>query len=87
VAGSNRTSSHPSNAHVHSSKRKKRVLLISHYHPELIRGGAQQCCYELFQGLKQEADIEPFFVSWTHGKYTVVLNQGGCITGFFGREN
>ena len=31
---------------------RPRVLLISLFHPELMRGGAQQICYELFEGLK-----------------------------------
>jgi len=30
-----------------------KVLLISLFHPELVRGGAQQICYELFEGLKE----------------------------------
>ena len=29
-----------------------KVLLVSLFHPELVRGGAQQICYELFEGLK-----------------------------------
>ena len=35
-----------------------KVLLISTFHPELVRGGAQQVCYELFQGLKAHKGIE-----------------------------
>ena len=35
-----------------------KVLLISLFHPELIRGGAQQVCYELFRGLQQRPDVE-----------------------------
>jgi hypothetical protein len=31
-----------------------KVLLISVYHPELVRGGAQQICYELFKGLQSQ---------------------------------
>jgi glycosyltransferase involved in cell wall biosynthesis len=67
--------------------RKKRVLLVSHYHPELIRGGGQQCCYELFQGLKEEPDIEPFFLAATDDTYPALYKPGACITGFDGRPN
>jgi glycosyltransferase involved in cell wall biosynthesis len=70
-----------------SGTRKKRVLLISHYHPELVRGGGQQCCYELFQGLKQEPDIETFFLAGTDDSYPVLYKPGACITGFDGRPN
>ena len=35
-----------------------KVLLVSIFHPEIVRGGAQQICYELFQGLKERDDIE-----------------------------
>jgi glycosyltransferase involved in cell wall biosynthesis len=66
---------------------RKRVLLVSHYHPELIRGGGQQCCYELFQGLKAEADIQPFFLAGTDDSYPALYKLGACITGFDGREN
>ena len=34
-----------------------KVLLISIFHPEIVRGGAQQVCYELFQGLKERDDV------------------------------
>ena len=30
-----------------------KVLLLSLHHPELVRGGAQQVAYELFEGLKE----------------------------------
>jgi len=87
VAGSNRTSAQPGVEQAPPGVRKTRVLLISHYHPELIRGGAQQCCYELFQGLKEEADVEPFFLAATDDSYPALFKPGACITGFDGREN
>ena len=34
-----------------------KVLLLSLFHPELVRGGAQQICYELFEGLKAQPGI------------------------------
>ena len=38
--------------------RPMKVLLVSLFHPELVRGGAQQICYELFQGLREMDDVE-----------------------------
>jgi glycosyltransferase involved in cell wall biosynthesis len=70
-----------------SGARKTRVLLISHYHPELIRGGGQQCCYELFQGLREEPDVEAFLLAATDNTYPALYKPGACITGFDGREN
>lgn len=67
--------------------RKLKVLLISVRHPELVRGGGQLCCYELFHGLKEEPDIEPFFLAPTDDKYPALYQPGACITGFDGREN
>jgi len=67
--------------------RRKRVLLVSLYHPELVRGGAQLCCYELFKGLEQEADIEPFFLAASDRSYPALFKPGACITGFDGRKN
>jgi glycosyltransferase involved in cell wall biosynthesis len=87
MAVSDRSSGQPAIAPEPPGVRKTRVLLISHYHPELIRGGAQQCCYELFQGLKEEADVEPFFLAATDDSYPALYKQGACITGFDGRQN
>ena len=84
---SKQTSARPSVDRSPSRRRKIRVLLVSHYHPELIRGGGQQCCYELFQGLKEEADVEPFFLAATDDSYPALYKPGACITGFDGREN
>jgi glycosyltransferase involved in cell wall biosynthesis len=87
VAVSNPTSAQPRNESAPSRAQKKRVLLISHCHPELLRGGAQQVCYELFQGLQEEADVEPFHLAATDHSYPALYKQGACITGFDGREN
>jgi hypothetical protein len=38
---------------------KKTVLLVSFFHPELVRGGAQQVCYELFEGLRDDPEYRP----------------------------
>jgi len=66
---------------------KKRVLLVSLYHPELVRGGGQLCCYELFQGLKEHPDLEPYFLAGNDQSYPALFKPGACITGFDGREN
>jgi glycosyltransferase involved in cell wall biosynthesis len=87
VPVSNRGSAQPGNGLAPSGGRKTRVLVVSHYHPELMRGGAQQCSYELFLGLKEEADIEPFFLAATDDSYPALYKPGACITGFDGRKN
>jgi glycosyltransferase involved in cell wall biosynthesis len=69
-------------------ERKMKVLLVSLAHPELLRGGAQQSCYELFLGLSAEPDIEAFFLAATdEAKYPALYKPGACITGFDGRKN
>jgi glycosyltransferase involved in cell wall biosynthesis len=66
---------------------RQKVLLVSLFHPELLRGGAQQICYELFEGLKEEADLETtLLASVTHDRYPALFKSGARITGFDGRE-
>src|SRR5581483_2116314 len=55
---------------------KKRVLLVSLYHPELVRGGGQLCCYELFQGLKEHPDLEPYFLAGNDQSYPALFKPG-----------
>jgi glycosyltransferase involved in cell wall biosynthesis len=64
-----------------------KVLLVSLHHPELMRGGAQQICYELFQGLQKEPGIEPILLASTDAAYPALYKPGACITGFDGRHN
>jgi glycosyltransferase involved in cell wall biosynthesis len=65
-----------------------KVLLISLLHPELMRGGAQQACYELFLGLNAEPDAEAFFLAATEpNSYPALYKPGARITGFDGRRN
>jgi len=67
---------------------RTKVLLVSHFHPELMRGGAQQSCYELFLGLSAEADIQAFFLAATGPAGDPALYKPGArITGFDGRNN
>jgi glycosyltransferase involved in cell wall biosynthesis len=64
-----------------------KVLLVGLHHPELMRGGAQQVCYELFQGLQKEPGIEPILLASTDAAYPALYKAGACITGFDGRHN
>ena len=64
-----------------------RVLLISLFHPELVRGGAQQVAYELFQELRQRADIETFLLASLDETYPSLFKSGARITGFDGRPD
>jgi glycosyltransferase involved in cell wall biosynthesis len=64
-----------------------RVLLISVFHPELVRGGAQQICYELFEELKQTEGILPFLLASVDSTYPTLFKAGACITGFDGHDD
>ncbi len=63
-----------------------KVLLISLFHPELMRGGAQQICYELFNALKLRDDIEPTLLAAVDPSFKSLYKSGAQITGFDGRE-
>ena len=63
-----------------------KVLLISVYHPELVRGGAQQICYELFKGLKSREGIEPVLLAAVDPSFKSLYKSGAQITGFDGRD-
>lgn len=62
-----------------------RVLVISLFHPELIRGGAQQIAYEHFQELQQTPGVEPTLLASTDSTYPALFKSGACITGFDNR--
>jgi glycosyltransferase involved in cell wall biosynthesis len=64
-----------------------RVLIVSLFHPELIRGGAQQIAYELFEELKVTPGVEPIFLASVDSTYPALFKSGACITGFDGRED
>jgi glycosyltransferase involved in cell wall biosynthesis len=70
-----------------SDTKPLRVLLISLFHPELVRGGAQQICYELFQGLQARDDIEPVLLASIDSSAPALYKSGARITGFDGRPN
>jgi glycosyltransferase involved in cell wall biosynthesis len=64
-----------------------KVLLISFYHPELVRGGEQQICYELFEGLKERGDVEVTLLASVDSTTPYLYKSGARITGFDGRPN
>lgn len=67
---------------------RKTVLLVSLFHPELVRGGAQQVCHELFEGLKGRDDLRPVLLASVEaGGYPALFKSGACITGFDGRAD
>ena len=63
-----------------------KVLLIGVHHPELVRGGAQQICYELFKGLKARDGVEPVLLAAIDPTFSSLYKSGARITGFDGRE-
>jgi glycosyltransferase involved in cell wall biosynthesis len=63
-----------------------KVLLISIFHPELVRGGAQQICYELFEGLKSVPGIEPVLLAGIDPSFEAFYKSGARVTGFDGRK-
>ncbi len=62
-----------------------KVLLVSLFHPELVRGGAQQICYELFEGLKERPGVEPYLLASIDSSLPALYKSGARITGFDGR--
>jgi glycosyltransferase involved in cell wall biosynthesis len=62
-----------------------KVLIVSLYHPELVRGGAQQIAFELFEGLKQVPGVEPVLLASVDQTTPALYKSGARITGFDGR--
>ncbi|MEI6798763.1 MAG: glycosyltransferase [Pseudomonadota bacterium] len=61
--------------------------MISLFHPESVRGGAQQTAYELFLGARK-AGIDAFFLASCEPNIDRALfKPGAIITGFDGRPN
>ena len=63
-----------------------KVLLISLFHPELVRGGAQQICYELFEGLRESSDVKATLLASIDPSIPALYKSGARITGFDGKE-
>jgi len=64
-----------------------KVLLLSLHHPELIRGGAQQVAYELFQGLQQRNGVEPTLLCAIDQNFPAFYKSGARIVGFDRRKD
>jgi len=61
---------------------KKTILLVSLFHPELVRGGAQQICYELFEELRENPEYRPVLLASIDTNYPALYKSGARITGF-----
>lgn len=64
-----------------------KILLVSLHHPELVRGGAQQVCYELFQELRQRPGVQVCLLASADQSAPGLFKAGARITGFDGRED
>jgi glycosyltransferase involved in cell wall biosynthesis len=64
-----------------------KVLLVSPFHPELTKGGSQQICYELFEGLKDLPEVEPVLLAAADRSCEFLFKSGARITGFDQRQN
>jgi glycosyltransferase involved in cell wall biosynthesis len=62
-----------------------KVLLIGLYHPELVRGGAQQICHDLFEGLKATEGVTATLLAAVDPTMPELYKSGARITGFDGR--
>lgn len=68
-----------------SPSRKPKVLLVSLFHPEIVRGGAQQICYELFEGLRAEGETDVTLLAAIDETTPSFYKSGARITGFDAR--
>jgi glycosyltransferase involved in cell wall biosynthesis len=64
-----------------------KVLLLTLYHPELVRGGAQQIGYDLFEGLKGADGVDPTLLAAVDSASPALYKSGARITGFDGRPS
>jgi glycosyltransferase involved in cell wall biosynthesis len=65
---------------------RRRVLLISLGHPDLIMGGSPLVCQELFDALRARDDIECTMLAAVDGEAGDAHQPGTGITGFDGRN-
>ncbi len=65
----------------------QRILVVSVFHPELVRGGAQQAAYELFLGLREAGLKASFLASCEPGVAPALFKPGAVVTGFDGRPD
>lgn len=64
-----------------------KILIVSVFHPELVRGGAQQAAYELFLGARQAGLDATFLASCEPNIDQALFKPGAIVTGFDGRPN
>jgi len=64
-----------------------KILIISIFHPELVRGGAQQIAYELFRQLNAMPRAQAVFLAAIDPAQAAYYKPGACITGFDGRPD
>ena len=63
-----------------------KILEVSLYHPEIVRGGAQQAAYELFCGLRDDGSHDVTFLASIEPEVDRALfKPGAVITGMDGR--
>ena len=61
---------------------RPRTLFVSVFHPEIVRGGAQQAAYELFQGFRREGRDALFLASVEPGNAPALFKPGAIVSGF-----
>jgi glycosyltransferase involved in cell wall biosynthesis len=67
---------------------RRRLLVVAHYHPELVRGGGQQAAYELFTGFAARPDYAAFFLgSVQQDRHPQLLEPGVTISAYDRRPN
>lgn len=64
---------------------KPKALIVSLYHPELVRGGAQQVAFEVFHGLREGGRYDPILLAAIDPSFAALYKTGARITGFDGR--
>ncbi len=64
---------------------KLKVLLVSLFHPELVRGGAQLVCYDQFMELRGRDDVEATLLAAVDQNLPALFKSGARIIGFDGR--
>lgn len=62
-----------------------RILYFSIFHPELVRGGAQQAAYELFLGAREAGLDATFLASVDPATAPALFKPGAIFTGFDNR--
>lgn len=64
-----------------------RILYVSVFHPELVRGGAQQTAHELFRGARAAGLDATFLASCEPSVAPALFKPGAIVTGFDARPH